>query len=110
MATLAAYVGRSVPYREEEQHRLSLTYHRLMLVMLLFAGVTTLIVLRLAYLQAFTDRSGAAGLGNPLVPPRADIVDRNGVPLARTIDAWSIGVHPRRLIGDRGALAVSLTG
>ena len=108
MATLAAHVGRPIPYREEEQHGLALTYHRLMLVLLVFAGVTALIVLRLVYLQAFTDRSGAAGLGNPLVPPRADIVDRNGVPLARTIEAWSIGVHPRRVIGDHNALAVSL--
>ena len=108
MATLAAYVERSVPYRDEEQKGLSLTYHRLMLVLLLFVGVTALIVLRLAYLQAFTDRSGAAGIGNPLIPPRGDIVDRNGVPLARTIDAWSIGIHPRRIIGDRDALAVSL--
>ena len=108
MATLAAYVERSVPYREEEQHGLGLTYHRLMLVLLVFAGVTALIVLRLVYLQAFTDRSGVAGLGNPLVPPRGDIVDRNGIALARTIDAWSIGVHPRRVIGDRNALAVSL--
>ena len=108
MATLAAYVERPVPCREEEQHRLSLTYHRLMLVLLLFAGVTTLVVLRLAFLQVFTDRSGAAGIGNPLVPPRGDIVDRNGIPLARTIEAWSIGVHPRRIIGDRDALAVSL--
>ncbi len=108
MATLAAHIERPIPYREEEQNGLSLTYHRLMLVLLVFAGVTALIVLRLAYLQAFTDRSGAAGIGNPLVPPRADIVDRNGVALARTIEAWSIGVHPRRIIGDRNALSVSL--
>jgi cell division protein FtsI (penicillin-binding protein 3) len=108
MATLAAYVGRTVPYRNEEQHGISLTYHRLMLVLLLFVGVTALIVLRLGYLQAFTDRAGVAGIGNPLIPPRGDIVDRNGISLARTIDAWSIGVHPRRIIGDRGELAVSL--
>ena len=105
MATLAYYVDRPVPTREEEQHGLGLTYHRLMLVLLLFAGVTGLLVLRLAYLQAFTDRSGAVALANPLIPPRADIVDRNGIALARTIDAWSIGVHPRRVIGDREALA-----
>ena len=108
MATLAYYVDRPVPTREEEQHGLGLTYHRLMLVLLLFAGVTGLIVLRLAYLQAFTDRSGAAALANPLIPPRADLVDRNGIALARTIDAWSIGVHPRRVIGDRNALAERL--
>ena len=76
-----------------------------MLVMLLFVGVTFVIVARLTQLQLFTDRAGAALLANPLLPPRGDIVDRNGVPLARTIDAWSIGVHPGQVIGDRRELA-----
>jgi cell division protein FtsI (penicillin-binding protein 3) len=87
---------------------LSLTYQRLMLVMLVFAGVTVLITGRLLYLQLFTDRTGATQIGNPLIPPRADIVDRNGVALARTIDAWSIGVHPNRLLADPGELSVKL--
>jgi len=39
---------------------------------------------------------------------RGDITDRNGVALARTIDAWSIGVHPSRLIGDKRQLAQRL--
>jgi cell division protein FtsI (penicillin-binding protein 3) len=108
MATLAAHAGRTLPHGDQDQSSLGLTYHRLMLVLLLFAGVTALIVLRLAYLQVFTDRAGAAAIGNPLVPPRADIVDRNGIPLARTIEAWSIGVHPQRVIGDRAALAQRL--
>jgi cell division protein FtsI (penicillin-binding protein 3) len=104
MATLAAHVRQPAPYGEQKQE-LTLTYQRLMLVMLLFVGVTALIVLRLAYLQVFTDRSGAAAIGNPLIPPRADIVDRNGLPLARTIDAWTIGVHPGRVIGNKAELA-----
>jgi cell division protein FtsI (penicillin-binding protein 3) len=69
-----------------------------------------LIAGKLLYLQLFTDRSGASQIGNPLIPPRADIVDRNGVPLARTIDAWSIAIHPDRLLGDPGELAVKLAG
>jgi cell division protein FtsI (penicillin-binding protein 3) len=51
-----------------------------------------------------TGRDAAAAL----VPLRADIVDRNGTPLARTIDAWSIGVHPDKVIGDKGELALKL--
>jgi cell division protein FtsI (penicillin-binding protein 3) len=92
----------------ERPRGLSLTYQRLMLVMLVFAGVTTLVAGRLLYLQLFTDHSGASQIGNPLAPPRGDIVDRNGVPLARTIDAWSIGVHPNRLLGDPDELAIKL--
>jgi cell division protein FtsI (penicillin-binding protein 3) len=104
MATLAAHLDRpSAP--AEQPHGLGLTYHRLMLVMLLFVGVTLVIVGRLAMLQLFTDRAHAATSANPLLPPRGDIVDRNGVPLARTIEAWTIGARPREIIGDRGDLA-----
>jgi cell division protein FtsI (penicillin-binding protein 3) len=87
---------------------LSLTYYRLMLAMLVFAGVTMLIVVRLLFLQVFTDRGSGAQGPNGLVPARADIVDRNGLPLAETIDAWTIAIHPNRLLGDPAALAVQL--
>jgi cell division protein FtsI (penicillin-binding protein 3) len=106
MTALAAKADR-VDFSGQRQQSLALTYHRLMLVMLVFAGVTALIVARLVYLQIFTDRSVAA-IGNPLLPARGDLVDRNGVPLARTIDAWSIAVHPKKLLGDPDELAAKL--
>jgi cell division protein FtsI (penicillin-binding protein 3) len=90
------------------RNSLALTYQRLMLVMLLFAGVTALIACRLLYLQIATDRSGGAAIGNPLLPARGDIVDRNGIPLARSIDAWSIAIHPNRLLGNPNELARKL--
>lgn len=105
--TAHVVLDRPVRGAPAQQQAMALTYHRLMLVMLVFAGVTALIVARLVYLQLFTDRSTVAA-GNPLLPARGDIVDRNGVPLARTIDAWSIAVHPRKLIGDPGELAARL--
>jgi len=109
MATLAAHIERPRPAAAAEPPQgLSLTYHRLMLVMLLFVGVTFVIVARLALLQVFTDRSAGALALDPLLPARGDITDRNGVALARTIDAWSIGVHPSRLIGDKRQLAQRL--
>ena len=108
MATIAAEVTRSRAPVEQRQPGLGLTYHRLMLVMLLFVGVTLVIVGRLAMLQLFTDRSGQAAATDPLLPPRGDIVDRNGVALARTIDAWTIALRPRDVIGDRATLAGQL--
>src|SRR5688572_21691046 len=99
MTALAAHPGSLSP-PASRQELLALTYHRLMMAMLLFAGVTLLIVARLGLLQIVSDRSGGQAIGDPLVPARADIVDRNGIPLARTIDAWTIGIHPKRLLGD----------
>lgn len=91
----------------DRRQSMALTYHRLMLVMLLFAGVSLLIAGRLLFLQLFTDRT-VAEMGNPLLPARGDITDRNGVSLARTIDAWSIALHPRKLLGNPDELAVKL--
>jgi cell division protein FtsI (penicillin-binding protein 3) len=108
MATIAAEVRRSRAPVEQPQQGLALTYHRLMLVMLLFVGVTLVIVGRLAMLQVFTDRAANTATADPLLPPRGDIVDRNGVPLARTIEAWAIAARPRDIIGDRATLARQL--
>jgi len=107
MATIAAdrFQRPAPPVQHQQQDGLALTYHRLMLMMLLFVGVTLVIVLRLTQLQLFTDRSVAAQLANPLLPPRGDIVDRNGVPLARTFDGWTIGIQPQSVIGDKRDLA-----
>src|SRR3546814_9670351 len=107
MTAIAAQTSPLSP-GSERQDPLALTYHRLMLVMLVFAGATILIIGRLGWLQVSTDRSDGGSVANPLLPPRGDLVDRNGIPLARTIDAWSIAVHPRKVIGDPAALAVKL--
>ena len=81
---------------------------RLMILMLLIAAGVLMILLRLSFLAVFaepaTTRDGAAAL----VPLRGDIVDRNGAPLARTIDAWSIRIHPNKLVNDPEDLAPKL--
>jgi cell division protein FtsI (penicillin-binding protein 3) len=106
MTALAAHPGHvTVP---ADRQLLALTYHRLMMVMLLFAGVTALIIGRLGLLQILSDPLGSQAVGDPLIPARADIVDRNGVPLARTIDAWSIAIHPKQLLGDVDTVAARL--
>jgi cell division protein FtsI (penicillin-binding protein 3) len=107
MSSIAAPPDR-IRLPAERQQSLALTYHRLMLVMLVFAGITLLIVLRLLMLQIFYDGDRGAAIGNPLIPARADIVDRNGITLARSMDAWTVGVHPKRLLGDPDEVAAKL--
>jgi cell division protein FtsI (penicillin-binding protein 3) len=79
-----------------------------MILTLLFAAAFAVIVGRLALLAAFAEPVRAPSVNAMLVPLRGDLVDRNGAPLARTIDAWSIGVRPDRVIGDKAALAQML--
>ena len=71
---------------------------RLMMLMLLFAAAVLLVIARLAMLAILSDANGGRGVLGAV--PRGDIVDRNGEPLARTIDSYAIGVHPDRLLGN----------
>ena len=87
---------------------LTMMHQRLMFGLLVYAGVVALIVLRILYLAAFGDHAGAKRGVTALVPERGDIVDRDGQPLARTIDAWTVGLWPRKVIGNKLELARKL--
>jgi cell division protein FtsI (penicillin-binding protein 3) len=89
----------------QRRQLLALMHQRLMFGLVVYAGIIGLIVLRILYLAAFGDHAGRKEGLTSLVPERGDIVDRNGDPLARTIDAWTIAIHPTKVIGDKLALA-----
>lgn len=84
----------------------ALSQFRLMLLMLLFIGGVAVIGLRIAYLSVFAD--GGTNRAHAGAVARGDILDRNGIPLAQTIEAWSIGVHPAKIIGNKRELADAL--
>ncbi|MCI4590057.1 penicillin-binding protein 2 [Sphingobium sp. BYY-5] len=107
MATIIVQPGGPRAGRQ----RVSLTaiaHNRLMLLLILFMAITTILIGRLLWVGIFAHGVGGDGALGPFVPARADIVDRNGVPLARTMDAYSIAVRPSKLIGDPAELARKL--
>lgn len=93
---------------EDKEHTLAIAHQRLMVLMLLFSAVAAVIALRLLWLTAFVGGAEARTIPTGSMPVRADIVDRNGEVLARTIDAWSIGIHPNRLLNKAEDLAPKL--
>lgn len=107
-AALAAQRPERLRLVGQRRQILSTMHQRLMLAMLIYVGVVALVVLRILYLAAFGDHAGSKPGVSALVPERGDIIDRDGQPLARTIDAWSIGLHPRKVIGDKRELARKL--
>ena len=92
----------------QRRQLLALMHQRLMFGMLVYAGIVVIIALRILYLAAFGDHAGRKEELTAFIPERGDVVDRDGVPLARTIDAWTISVHPNTVIGDKLALAQKL--
>ncbi|MDI1295110.1 MAG: penicillin-binding protein 2 [bacterium] len=86
----------------------AVTHNRLMLLLILFMAVTTVLIGRLAWVGIFAHGATGDDALAAFLPARADIVDRNGVPLARTMDAYSIAVRPSKLIGEPAEIARKL--
>ncbi len=109
-APTPALVARPERLRLVGQRRqiLALMHQRLMFGMLLYAGIIAIIALRLIWLAAFGDHAGRKGGAPDLTPERGDIVDREGHALARTIDAWIVGLQPGKVIGNKLDLARKL--
>jgi cell division protein FtsI (penicillin-binding protein 3) len=92
----------------QRRQMLAVMHQRLMFGMLVYGGIIALIALRILWLAAFGDHAGRKVGLTASIPERADIVDRDGEPLARTIDAWIIAIHPNKVIGDKLQLARKL--
>lgn len=109
-APTPALVARPERLRLVGQRRqlLAVMHQRLMIGMLAYGGIVAFVVLRILWLAAFGDPASARVATIGLVPERGDIVDRDGNALARTIDAWSIALFPKRVIGNKLDLARTL--
>lgn len=83
-------------------------FWRLLILSAIFALFVMIIVGRLATLALFESSRAFGAVTKDYIPPRGDIVDRSGVPLARTISAYAIWVKPDQIFGDKAELARQL--
>lgn len=108
MTTLVASSSRLSLIRQT-QAASSRAFWRLLVIMFLFFGFVLLIIGRLASFAVFDGAHAYDSISSTYVPKRGDIVDRNGAPLARTIDAYAIWVNPDKIFGDKKDLANKLS-
>ncbi len=73
---------------------------RVLWVVLAFALIAVAAVGRILFLGLFEQNPTQQQFGTMLLPERADIVDRNGVPLARAFPAYALWYNPAALGGD----------
>jgi cell division protein FtsI (penicillin-binding protein 3) len=111
IAPAATLIARPVKMRRAENRtRFAVQARdRLVWVSRAFLLVGAVVLARLLYVALFDTGASARSLAAG-APARADIVDRNGVPMARTIMVRSIRVVPERLMNEPRQLAVSLNG
>ncbi|MEP7349982.1 MAG: penicillin-binding protein 2 [Sphingorhabdus sp.] len=83
-------------------------FWRLLILMAIFALFIMLLIGRLATLALFESTRAFGATTTDYIPDRGDIVDRNGVPLARSIYGYAIWVRPQDILGDKKELAAQL--
>jgi cell division protein FtsI (penicillin-binding protein 3) len=98
---LPAAAGERVTARSQSRQRLAF-------IIMLFPVLALVILVRLIDLAIVQGRPQTTGPAISAAPPRGDILDRNGVELARTFEAYAITVMPRRLTSDPDVLATRL--
>ena len=86
----------------------ALTHQRVVMLLMLFVAMTMLVGGKLVWMGIESRLNHGGGTNSGLVSARADIVDRNGVPLARTMNAYSVAVRPSKLINDPSELSRKL--
>ncbi|HMT45739.1 MAG TPA: penicillin-binding protein 2 [Novosphingobium sp.] len=83
------------------QRSLLMAKWRVLWVVAGFLLIAVTAILRLAFLGLFANAPTQQDMASALLPPRGDIVDRNGVPLARAFPAYSLWYNPAAL-GEGG--------
>ena len=72
---------------------------RVLWLVAMFSAIAISALARIAWLGSFEPGSRAVPMSEALLPDRGDIVDRNGVPLARAFNAYALWYNPAALGG-----------
>ncbi len=107
MTTLLAS-SRKMQFSGKSKEVAASAHFRLMVLLLVFLAIFTIVVGRLISFSILEDAKPTRMSSSAFVPARGDIVDRNGVPLARTMKGYAIRVVPERVLGDKELLARQL--
>ncbi|MEP0191598.1 MAG: penicillin-binding protein 2 [Erythrobacter sp.] len=107
MSTYAARTAQTaVPLGRVQQvhmrYRTLLTARwRVLWIVIVFAVVALLAILRIGYIGFAGEARSSSSLAEQLLPPRGEITDRNGRPLARAFPAYALWFDPEAM-GDKG--------
>ncbi len=84
------------------QRSLTVARWRVLWIAFGFAFIALIALLRIAYLGMSDHGLRATSLEEALLPPRGEITDRNGIPLARAFPAYALWFNPEAM-GEGGA-------
>ena len=107
MTTLLAN-SRKVRFAGRHKEIAASAHFRLMMLLFVFFAAFTVIAVRLVSFSILEDTKSFSASSPLFIPARGDIVDRNGVALARTMKGYAIRVVPERVLSEKEQLAGQL--
>ncbi|GAA4643226.1 penicillin-binding protein 2 [Pontixanthobacter gangjinensis] len=99
VAFSTAVPGRPIDLSAIRLQLINMARLRVLWVAVIFALVAATAILRIGYLGVSGHSTGTTSLADALLPPRGEITDRNGIPLARAFPAYALWYNPKAL-GD----------
>lgn len=98
----AALASGRVQLASVRQRALVMAKVRVLLVAVFFVFMTLTAIVRIGQLGLFEQAPDRRSLAEALLPPRGEITDRNGMPLARAFPSYSLWFNPKAL-GEGGS-------
>ncbi len=89
---------------DQRRRSLLIARLRLLLVIAVFSLIALAALLKIAFLGLVQSGPAQQSMADALLPPRGEITDRNGVPLARAFPAYALWYNPAAMTegGDGG--------
>ena len=96
-AATARFASRQPHLVDHRRRALLIARLRLLLTGALFALLALLALTRIAWIGMFEAGTSTHSMAAALLPPRGEITDRNGVPLARVSPAYALWFNPQAM-------------
>ena len=102
------YSESEIFFNNRNTKLVKVSLNRITFLFFIFFSLILIFSIKIIYLSSYTEKNFSTGkINKNFIKERGDIIDRNGIILARNIDIYSAGVRPK-LVKDKKKFLINL--
>jgi len=102
------YPDSEIFFKKKNNDVIKISPNRIIFLFCVFLSLIFIFSIKIIYLSLFPEKNFySSKIKNNFINERADIIDRNGIILARNIDVYSAGIRPK-LVQDKKKILINL--
>ena len=102
------YSESEIFFNNRNTKLVKVSLNRITFLFFIFFSLMLIFSIKIIYLSSYTEKNFSSGkINKNFIKERGDIIDRNGIILARNIDIYSAGVRPK-LVKDKKKFLINL--